>query len=598
MFYIQLKTLYYILLLVCFEPSISNKIREDANYKQEFVRIYDQSLSAIIVIDGDIDDGVAPSCSLMKSIVVSLDNIKISNISISMIWSSSRSKNRSRSKVGKVLGDTDVDTVLSKMKTNTTTLNQTRHCIEGLKTLKGIQNLNIQNMSVSDDDTEKGMDKNHYDILVSVSSGFYAPSNIAMIGRMFSLHIYAPVKNKVSTFSNPNTFYLDRHNHHHHHSKLMLKGYNTLVHFADSLQVLKETRNGLQKYLSEFHMHLINKPFHNNHNTKSPTTLPILCTEVVLGLGADDLSEQISDLIIDGILQEPFNTFVKWNLPTLRKKMIASTDIDTDSDILSNSIRSKRTFSNVAIIVEPRVHPHLEFVVRNVILHLGEMWRIEVHVTKINEAFVRKALHGIPNLKLVLIVSNFTNSGDYNMLLKDNTFWKKLSLEGAKHVLIFQVDSILVGNDVSSFLHYDFIGAPWDISKDSPSSEWIRKEMVKTNSNLKSACCNGGLSLRNVDSMVKITAARRSRNPSVNEDMYFSRNANDYALVLPTRTEASKFAQEIVCVDLPQLKPFGLHNTWAYLDVEVVVQLFRESMTAINEEYIEKVGGLGSSSKN
>ena len=56
MFYIQLKTLYYILLLVCFEPSISNKIREDANYKQEFVRIYDQSLSAIIVIDGDIDD--------------------------------------------------------------------------------------------------------------------------------------------------------------------------------------------------------------------------------------------------------------------------------------------------------------------------------------------------------------------------------------------------------------------------------------------------------------------------------------------------------------------------------------------------------------
>lgn len=116
---------------------------------------------------------------------------------------------------------------------------------------------------------------------------------------------------------------------------------------------------------------------------------------------------------------------------------------------------NKQENTKVAVIVEPRRHPMLEPVVRNVMHHLGPDWNLEImtHVTHVPH--IEKNFGGC-TLRVATLPYPNMNQNMYNQLLLDPWFWWHLPEE---HVFIFQTDCILFGNDLAPWLKYDYCGA-------------------------------------------------------------------------------------------------------------------------------------------
>ena len=461
--------------------------RADPNYRQEYRRVIDAHLSALVYVEGN------PSCELIEGVIKVIE---------------------------------DLSGYVNVMSGGNLSLS----------------NCNIRGTPVLNSSNRKLMD---FDVLFSISTERY-PSISASTGKKFRSHIYQDV-GKVQ-----NPTYLP----------IMLRGFDCAILVPSSKGT--DSRLAYTRNLSRYHLDI---------GRERPAVLPVNFFEIQLG----NFQEQFRSLLIDGMLNDPFIKFVHHNLPLLRKRKVS---ISPSS-------------SRVALIVEPREHPCLEFVVRNVMLHLNakqdSQWGLEMHVASGpdgNEKFVRKVLHDVNDISFVS-ATKFDDEKDYNSLLKDKRLWTRLQQAGIKHVLVFQADSLLIGTNISPFLKFDYIGSPWHVSPNAQSSEWIRKDMTSRPPAYYDACCNGGLSLRNTDAMVNITQRYRSLNPSVNEDVYFSRSALSLKLSLPSRKVAYKFANEIVCEDLENIDsemPFGLHNAWAYVDAERAKSFFRASMRSLGLE--------------
>lgn len=87
---------------------------------------------------------------------------------------------------------------------------------------------------------------------------------------------------------------------------------------------------------------------------------------------------------------------------------------------------------------------------------------------------------------------------------------------------MFQSDTLLLRAGVEEFLEYDYIGAPWNLNPQSSSNQWIR--IAVNHKILSQGCCNGGLSLRDPSTMLKVIKARIPGNRIVGrqEDVFFS----------------------------------------------------------------------------
>lgn len=408
----------------------------------------------------------------------------------------------------------------------------------------------------------------HRDILITVSTS-HIPVYPVTLGKHFSMHL----------FTNSDMRPLRLRKHALNRTSIRFQGYNAVAYYGTSKNKLQdshvhddenEASTKYNKYFADFILH--------------EPEMPIFID--LSGTLDSTFSDHLSSVLIEGILTEPFSQFVKWNLPVLRQRKIRI---------------SKRESPNIALIVEPRAHAHLEFVVRNVLLHLNANetetpWMLQIHVSSSNHAFTKKIFEDLPEIEYKLLPDKFASGEDYNTLLKENDLWVDIASRGAKYVLVFQIDSILLGKNYAQFLQFDYIGAPWHVTPNMPSSEWIRNDyalsLVSSKSAYFKACCNGGLSLRNTAAMVEVTRSRRSRNPSVNEDTYFSRSAKDLNLKLPNRDEAYSFAWEIPCSDITSEieYPFALHNAWVYLNLSQIWKFFYESMDSIGMQIIDKRG--------
>ena len=206
-----------------------------------------------------------------------------------------------------------------------------------------------------------------------------------------------------------------------------------------------------------------------------------------------------------------------------------------------------------AVILEPRKHPALSFVLQNFTTYLPVGWKILIFHGNQNKEFVQDILADLPPRFLKPIELDVDNLSikQYNAILMSSAFYKCIPTET---MLIFQTDTMILEPQLlPSFLSYDYVGAPW------PSGH----------------VGNGGLSLRKKSKMITITQTVPPMHE--NEDIHLSMQPV-VPLHKPSFEEAKQFAVETVFYE----KPFGIHAPWKYLSIDEM-RIFIEKYPAIQQ---------------
>ena len=200
-----------------------------------------------------------------------------------------------------------------------------------------------------------------------------------------------------------------------------------------------------------------------------------------------------------------------------------------------------------AIIIEPRQHKALPFVLENFLNNLSNDWSIIICHGTTNLEFINNIINeklSIHKHRITLINLNVDNLtfNDYNNLLKYNKdFYNYIPTET---FLVFQTDAVIIEKYkhlINHFLHYDYVGAPWNHAINGKD----KKECVG----------NGGLSLRKKSKMIEIME-KQGKNDCP-EDIYFScydsvfinKPKLDRALFFSVEEKFSKIS-------------FGCHRPW------------------------------------
>jgi GR25 family glycosyltransferase involved in LPS biosynthesis len=179
------------------------------------------------------------------------------------------------------------------------------------------------------------------------------------------------------------------------------------------------------------------------------------------------------------------------------------------------------------ILVEYRILPHIEFLIRNIIVKLGGKWSHTVVCGDTNYKWMTELCKSISS-KIRIINTNHKDMtrDKYSIMLMTKKFWEQFNGE---KLLLYQEDSCCFHGNIESFLKYDWVCAPWDTMNDN---------IDYTTKNIG----NGGFSLRSKKVMVdictrfpidkhKITQKNRNYMRSfyftkVPEDRYFSEIMN------------------------------------------------------------------------
>lgn len=200
-----------------------------------------------------------------------------------------------------------------------------------------------------------------------------------------------------------------------------------------------------------------------------------------------------------------------------------------------------------AIIVEPRQHKALQYVLNNFLSNLSNDWSFIVFHGNKNLEFINNIITenlSIHKHRITLInlnVDNLTIDG-YNKLFKyDKDFYNYIPTET---FLVFQTDAIIFEKYkhlINNFLDYDYVGAPWNhVIGGKDKNECVG---------------NGGLSLRKKSKMIEIME-KQGKNECP-EDIYFS--CCDSVLInKPKLNEASLFSVE----EIFSVRSFGCHRPW------------------------------------
>jgi hypothetical protein len=217
-----------------------------------------------------------------------------------------------------------------------------------------------------------------------------------------------------------------------------------------------------------------------------------------------------------------------------------------------------------AIIIEPRCHEALNFVLGNFLNNLNSFWSIIILYGNANKDFLFKIIKDnymmyIDRIKLYNLNIGNLSICDYNKILFDKNFYNLFSTE---YFLIFQTDTVICSkyrNYIYNFLKYDYVGAPWD----DPEKVFNSKEANQIG--------NGGLSLRKKSKMLEII--EKNIGPNINnsnirvlrnEDFFFTRKRNNIEINFPNLENAKLFSIETMY----NHKSFGVHKPWLYLSPE------------------------------
>lgn len=233
---------------------------------------------------------------------------------------------------------------------------------------------------------------------------------------------------------------------------------------------------------------------------------------------------------------------------------------ENDCNILKiPEVQVMTTKDYTAIMVEPRKHRALEFVIRNFTENLDENWNFMIYHGSDNKQYLEniiKKLSADVQSRITLINLKIPNMNikQYSTMFFCPTFYNNIPTET---FLIFQTDSMILKenkDNIYDFLKYDYVGAPW------PKTMGILGKMQVG---------NGGLSLRKKSKMIELLKYKNKNTVIQNgkhgkyiaEDQFFcGYHIPEVDIYKPTFIKAKEFSVECVFYD----KPFGIHKCWDF----------------------------------
>ena len=199
-----------------------------------------------------------------------------------------------------------------------------------------------------------------------------------------------------------------------------------------------------------------------------------------------------------------------------------------------------------AVIVEPRKHKALAFVLKNALENLDSTWAIQIYHGNLNREFVQEIIDSelinyTSRITLVnLEVDNLTIE-QYSTMLQQKKFIETIPTET---FLVFQTDSMInprYKDLLYTFLKYEYVGAPW----------------------VGGGVGNGGFSLRRKSKCLQCIGGPIYSH----EDMLYSNPL--HGLYKPPHELASLFSVETVYSKVF----FGVHCPWKYHKLEIMNEM-------------------------
>lgn len=228
---------------------------------------------------------------------------------------------------------------------------------------------------------------------------------------------------------------------------------------------------------------------------------------------------------------------------------------------LNNHIREGFGEKYTAIIVEPREHPALEFVLNNFYNNLSDDWQFIIFHGNKNITYVQDIMQRVfkDKTRVSMVNLNIDNLtiDQYNKLFYTKQFYDKIPTET---FLVFQTDTMIFkenSHKLEEFVDYDYIGAPF------VESEW-NKNTDKIG--------NGGLSIRKKSKMLELLD-KCDIQTGTPEDVFFGGLFCDKVdLHKPSYEKSKEFSVEQVYYK----NPIGVHKPWNFAHNRLLKNMYPE----------------------
>jgi len=262
-------------------------------------------------------------------------------------------------------------------------------------------------------------------------------------------------------------------------------------------------------------------------------------------------------------------------------KIIYNDKIENIKFIINNKLVTfNKNSKNVALMIESRIFPNTEFIIRQFCRYLPKDFNMYIYATgDIYDEYLNLANKLNNNITVKILPYKLKSIKDYNNIMLNISFWKMFNQ--FDRVLIFQNDTMIYKYNITDFYQYDYIGAPWESSR-----------------NIVKNVGNGGLSLRNIKAIlyclenennVKIPFNKEYEGERKNifngkypEDVFFSHAMLQFGYNIANQKTASLFSIE-AC--LYNNNPLGSHKLSAYNN-KLYQKLLLRSIFNPNHDYV------------
>jgi hypothetical protein len=225
-------------------------------------------------------------------------------------------------------------------------------------------------------------------------------------------------------------------------------------------------------------------------------------------------------------------------------------------------------FKYTAIIIEPRKHKALEYVLNNVCECLSDEWQIILFHGNKNIDYSNEIMDKLNKLfcnriKLVdLKIDNLDLFSYSELLTTKSIVYDNIDTDV---FLVFQTDSMIFKNNknlINDFLEYDYVGSPWLKTSYTPT---LQCDFIG----------NGGFSLRNKNKMLEIIEKiewRKGAYFGKLEDLYFCKNYEDIIVKKPEYSKATTFCVDEVFSEVT----FACHKPWVHSHYDLFKTIYPE----------------------